>query len=66
MYKWIAYGLTMPKDILLIDKNNDDIWASHDKALEYLNDNRIEFDTLSNYDPMIDVDIDLMLVIEIL
>ncbi|MDP9675276.1 hypothetical protein J2W97_001259 [Paenibacillus jamilae] len=55
----------MPKDILFIDKNNDDIWASHDKALEHLKDNRIEFDTLSNYDPKIDVDIDLMLVIEI-
>ncbi|WP_223821898.1 hypothetical protein [Paenibacillus peoriae] len=65
MYKWIAYGLTMPKDILFIDKNNDDIWASHDKALEHLKENRIEFDTLSNYDPKIDVDIDLMLVIEI-
>ncbi|WP_029517988.1 hypothetical protein [Paenibacillus polymyxa] len=65
MYKWIAYGLIMPKDILFIDKNNDDMWASHDKALEHLKDNHIEFDTLCNYDPKIDVDIDLMLVLEI-
>ncbi|MET3209731.1 UNVERIFIED_CONTAM: uncharacterized protein (DUF169 family) [Paenibacillus sp. PvR008] len=65
MYKWIAYGLGMPKNIIFIDKNNDDMWISHDKALEYLKGNRIEFDTLSNYDPKIDVDIDLMLVIEI-
>lgn len=54
IFKWIAYGLDM-KDDIVREVEGKDIYDSHYKMLDYLNENKIPFDTCQLYEEKLNI-----------
>lgn len=48
--KWVAYGLDMSFDYVIVETEGSDAKESHDKAIEILKQNEVDFDTVEPFD----------------
>lgn len=48
--KWVAYGLDMALDYVVVETEGCDTKESHEKAIELLKQNQVDFDTVEPFD----------------
>lgn len=44
--KWVAYGLDMPLDYVIVETEGETVKESHNKAVELFQENKVDFDTV--------------------